>query len=350
WVMVVSLATNALCYLLMSQASTFGQFAVLMTLNGAVNPLYRVGTDAMMADLIRPEKRLDAYALLRLSNNIGVAVGPAVGGLLAATSYHLALYGGATGLAIYSVLITLFAVETLPGRGLRRAAEDDGPAPRAAWRGRGGERFGGYGSILTDRPYMAFVVAFILTQACTALIWVLMAVYAKRNYGVPESQYGLIATTNALMVVFFQLAVTRVTRRFPPLRVLALGAAIYAAAVAGVALATGFWGFWAVMIVMTVGELILAPTSSTYAANRAPADKRGRYMSIYGLTWGIAAGLAPVAGGALNDNLGPRSTWFGGGLVGLTGVILFLFQSARSQAAPAASGPTSKAALPGSDT
>ena len=43
--------------------------------------------------------------------------------------------------------------------------------------------------------------------------------------------------------------------------------------------------FWISMVVMTVGELILVPTASTYAANLAPVDKRGRYMSIFGLSW-----------------------------------------------------------------
>jgi hypothetical protein len=41
-----------------------------MALSGAFNPLYRIGADAMMADLIPPEKRIDAYSLLRMGNNV----------------------------------------------------------------------------------------------------------------------------------------------------------------------------------------------------------------------------------------------------------------------------------------
>ena len=44
---------------------------------------------------------------------------------------------------------------------------------------------------------------------------------------------------------------------------------------------------------------MLMPTSTTYAANLAPADMRGRYMSIYGLTWGVAQGVGPVMGSAV---------------------------------------------------
>ncbi len=326
WVMALSLLMNAGGYLFMSQANSLPIFALLMAVNGTFNPLYRVGSDAMMADLIPPEKRADAYSLMRMSNNLGVALGPAVGGMIAVTSYSLAFYFAAAGLGIYGVLIMLFAAETLPGRvrGVSREV--------LTVRSQAGERFGGYGEIFRDRPFVRFVGAFTLVQLCAALVWVLMGVYAKHNYGVLENQFGLIPMTNALLVVFFQIAVTRIAKRHAPLRVLALGSLFYAIATGCVALATGFWGFWLVMVALTVGELILVPTSSTYAANLAPADKRGRYMSLYGLSWGVASGVGPVVGGALNDTLGPRSPWIVGSLIGLCSTIAFLRLVSRTPA------------------
>jgi len=75
---------------------------------------------------------------------------------------------------------------------------------------------------------------------------------------------------------------------------------------------------------MTVGEMMLMPTSTSYAADLAPAHMRGRYMSLYGLTWPVAAGIGPVMGGFLSDSLGPRFTWYGGFLAGLVGAIGFM--------------------------
>ena len=66
------------------------------------------------------------------------------------------------------------------------------------------------------------------------------------------------------------------------------------------------------------------PTSSSYVANLAPADMRGRYMSIYGLTWNVAAGIGPVMGGFLNDAISPAATWYGGMVVGLLGMAGFI--------------------------
>ena len=110
---------------------------------------------------------------------------------------------------------------------------------------------------------------------------------------------------------------------------LAIGTLIYATAVGSVAFGRGFWAFLGSMVLMTVGELILIPTSTTYAANLAPADMRGRYMGIYGLTWGVASGIGPVLGGFLGDNYGPSSTWYGGFLIGLVSVMGFLFLARR---------------------
>jgi MFS family permease len=106
---------------------------------------------------------------------------------------------------------------------------------------------------------------------------------------------------------------------------LAAGSFFYALGVGSVALGNGFWGFWASMVIMTIGELILIPTATTFVADLAPAEMRGRYMSIYGLTWGIATGVGPVLGGFLNDNLGPITIWIGAFIIGMAGTAGFLF-------------------------
>jgi MFS family permease len=311
WIMVISLVLNALGYVFMSQAQTLPEFAVLMAINGVVNPLYRIGLDSMIADLIPSNKRPDAYSLTRMANNIGVAVGPAAGGFIATISYAIAFYIAAGGLAIFGILIALFAIETLPPH--------DASAPVQAR-----ERFGGYGSILRDTPFMGFVISFTLVMVAASLVWVLLSVYVKQNFGIPESEYGFIASTNALMVIFFQYAVTQVTKRRPPLQMVALGAVFYAIATTGMAFGQGFWAFWLCMVILTCGELIIMPTSSTYIANLAPTAKRGRYMSLFGLTWNVASGIGPIFGGMLNDSLGPQFIWYGGGVAGLIAVAGFL--------------------------
>lgn len=309
-VMVFSLLANGVVYLFFSHASTYAQFAIVMLILGASNPLYRVGADAMMADLIEPEKRADAYSILRMSNNAGIAIGPAVGGFLAAVSQYLAFYIAATGLFLYGLLVLFFARETLPEREAGRAVSR--------------ERWGGYDRVLRDGPFITTVINITFGLITASLMWVLLPVYATQVIGIPKQLYGFIPTTNALMVVLFQVLVTQWTKNHPPLRMLALGMSFYAIGVGSVVLGTGFWGFWTSMVIITIGELIIVPTSSTFVANLAPADMRGRYMSIYSLTWSLSIGTGPLLGGFLSDNFGPAMTWYGGLLIGLVSTILFL--------------------------
>jgi LmbE family N-acetylglucosaminyl deacetylase len=164
---------------------------------------------------------------------------------------------------------------------------------------------------------------------CAVMMWVLLGVYAKQNFGIPENLYGWIATTNAMMVILFQIPMTSVSKRYPNHTVLVVGAVLYVLAVTSIAFGRGFWWFWGSMVVMTVGELLLMPTSSAFVANLAPPEKRGRYMGIYGFTWGAAAGMAPLLGGFLNDTFGPRTIWLGGGLVGFIGLVGFVLLSLK---------------------
>lgn len=317
WVLVISLAGNALVYIFLSQANSLPAFMILMAFSGIINPLYRVGGDAMVADLIPPEQRPDAYAILRLSNNLGISLGPMIGGLLITISYTTAFAFAATGMVAYSLLLAIFAVETLPNRGQVQSSAR--------------EMLSGYRHILRDRPFIWFCLVFTLVQMCAVLIWIIMPVYANNVFHIPENHYSLIPTTNALMVVFFQVFVTRRAKQYQPMKVMFTGALLYATSIAIVFFASSLLGFWTVIVVMTVGELLLMPTSSTYVANLAPMDMRGRYMSIYGLSWGLAQGTAPVIGGFLSDQFSPQATWVGGFLIGLLATYGFILLSRRSQ-------------------
>jgi len=316
-VMVVGLIGNGLCYFLLSTAHSYGAFALILGASGVFSPLYRVGTDAMLADLFPVEKRADAFALLRMARNIGVASGPAIGGFVLVQSYTIGLYGAAAGLAIYGVMLLVFARETIPAEVTTKASSLR-------------DQLAGYWQALRDKPFVGLVGAFTLVQMTTSLIWVLLSVYVKTGFGISEQRYGWLATTNALMVVFLQVLITRQTHRHPPLKVMRWGTLFYIFAPLLIAFANGYWGFWLAMAVMTLGELIVVPTASAQAANLAPVDMRGRYMSLYGLTWYLASGVSPVVGGLLSDTLGPRAPWFGGAVTGALAVLAFWLLQVRA--------------------
>ena len=305
--MLLSLSVTGVTLAAMSVVSTLAGWQVLMAILGGFNPLYRVGADAMVADLIPAEQRPGAYALLRMISNLGVAIGPAVGGFLTVVSYDLAFYAAGSASLVFALLILVFGRETLP---LRQA---QGLVRESA----------GYGPVLRDRPFLLFCGTYTLAGMAYSLMMVLLPVYAKEGFGVPESQYGFIMAANAAMVVLFQYGVTRQTIRHPALRVLAVGSLFYALGVGSVALGGSFGAFLASMVLLTIGELIMVPTSTSLTAALAPATMRGRYMGIYALTWGASVGIGPVLGGMLSDRVGPIAIWYAGAIIGMAAVLGF---------------------------
>jgi MFS family permease len=308
--MLVSLIGNAATLIAMSVADTFPLWVLLAAAYGAFNPLYRIGADAMIADTIEPDRRVDAYALMRTSINMGISIGPAIGGFITSVSYALAFHLAAGAHLAFTLLIVFLVAETMPPQ--RGSTEQ----PRSEM---------SYAPVLRDRPFMAFCGMLVVVMMPGSLMFLLLPVYLKENFGLPESQYGFIMATNAAMVVAFQYGITRIAKRHRPLLALTVGALFYALGAGSVAWGWTFPAFLASMIVLTVGEMLIFPTSTALTANLAPPDMRARYMGFYSLTWAIGRGIGPVIGGLLNDHIAPVAIWYGALVMGIVGALGFLW-------------------------
>ncbi len=309
-IMAVGLFGAALAYFGYIQASSYWHFALLMLASGLFSPLYRLGSDAILADMLPPADRIQGYSIFRMARNIGVALGPMIGGILLSSNYNIGFTGAALALTLYGLITLFFLRETL--------VRDPEAKPESIR-----DQIRVYRQAFSNKPFAHMVGAFTLMEICAALMWVLLAVYLKQNFGLTESTYSWIPTTNALMVVFLQVFVTRSMRSYRDTQVMPIGAIFYVAAMLIVGVSSRFWGFWMAMVVMTLGELITAPTATTFVANLAPPDQRGRYLGVFGLTWHVAMAIGPLAAGILTDAFGIRSPWFAGAVVGVLSIYAF---------------------------
>jgi len=306
--MVAGLSNEIVVMLGFALLGSVEAYAVLIAMSGLIEPASRIGSDAMIADLIEEDKRASAYALMRMVSNAGVAIGPAVGGFLAATSYLLTFSTAAVAASIV-LLLTIFLVrETKPE--LPETEEVHRPG-------------GGYGYIFRDFYFLAFCGASILLWTAYEPFMQILPVYMKEGFGIAESGFGLIMTTNALMVVFLQFAVTRVTEKYPDAYVMAAGAFWTGLGALAAALSNNFWQFLVAMIIMTIGELIWAPTSIAFVAKVAPVDMRGRYMGVYGVFIGLSWGIGPITSGYLYDNIAPVAVWHLAACLALAGTLAY---------------------------
>lgn len=321
--MFLAQAAHGVAYILMSQADNYTGFLLPMTIMGASMPFYAIGSDAMIADLIPPEKRTTAFSIIRMTNNAGIAIGPSIGGLLVTKSYTLAFICAAIAMFSYSIILMIFAKETLTKNHVETRESLL-------------QNISNYKLVLSDKLFLGYVSAITFGMIAPLMMWTLFAVYTKTNFGLSESRYAWLPITNALMCVFVQYFVTMITRRHPAPKMIAIGMFVYGLGVGSVTVMNSFWGFWISMVILTFGELILIPTGTAFATSRAPDALRGRYMSVYWLTWGLARAMAPLIGGFLNDLISPKAIWLGGFTFGMVSSIILwiLFRRNRKPLAP----------------
>jgi MFS family permease len=314
-IMALSLGAVASVYVLMGFASQWWMFAILLGLRGFFLPLYRVSADTMVADLITDEgERMPAYSLLRTANNLGVAIGPVLGGFVAAVSYRASFLAASSAMFLFCVLVIFTMKETLPG--------GHNPSWRTSTKA-SLQPLGGYGVIARDHIFMIALLAFAFNGMGAALPFQLLGIYGKENFDLNESQLGLIMMVNALMVVFFQVPVASLTRKLESLKVLASGGIFYAAGIASMALGSRAEHFALGMAVLTIGELLIAPTFTSFAVNLAPEAMRGRYMSAYWVSWSVSRGVGPALAGQVYDAVAPVAIWYLGGTWNLLAGMIF---------------------------
>jgi MFS family permease len=307
---VVSLGLSALLLPIFGFADQFFSAAAIAMLMGLAGAMYQPARDAMVADLVEPARRPRAYALVRVVSNLGIAIGPAIGGFLASRSYMLAFSASAAATFLFFLVSATMLHETKPSAPPHRAAE----APT-----------GSFLSVLRNRPFMVFIAATTLVVIASIQMMTVLPVYMKDQFGLGENYYGWVMTTNAGMVVLLQFPITRATDRLPRMPLIAFGAFLYAAGVGSVALGSTFAHFVAAMAIATLGEMIVVPTSTAVTADLAPTIMRGRYMSLLGLTWTIGLGVGPVLGGLVSDHVAPRAIWPVMASAAIVGATVYLF-------------------------
>ncbi|WP_149261939.1 MFS transporter [Actinomadura sp. K4S16] len=192
------------------------------------------------------------------------------------------------------------------------------------------EKQQGYRQVLTDRPYLLiaaanFLIAFGYTAQAMAL-----PVFLTRDIGLPAALAGGVFALNTALVAALGVPVARLTMRGRRPRTSALGATIFAASFAAFALIPGLFGgttalvaVLAVAVLYTSGELIHSVPAQGLSVQAAPDHLRGRYLSVYQLSWSLCRTIAPLLLGFLLET-GSWQLWAVLALMVLTGAIILL--------------------------
>src|SRR6266498_75899 len=324
-VIIASLILSSLSALGMGFAPTLGVFIAVVIVVGTLGNIGGPAHEAVVADLLPPQRRAEGYGIIRVVFNTAVIIAPPIAGLLISHSY-LTLFIVDAVISVISAAVVRFALpETKP-----QASAHTKPETMK-------QTFAGYGRVFKDTPFLAFIGVTVMMTLVYMNMNSTLGVYLRDQHGVSEINYGWLISINAIMVVLLQFWVTRRLEKYKPFLMMAAGSLLYAIGFAMYGFVPTFAFFVVAMIIITIGEMVVSPFQQSLVASFAPEDMRGRYMAVSGLTWSISFTVGPYFAGLILDSANPNLLWTFCGIIGMLATLGFIvLNKANPSTAPIA--------------
>lgn len=297
-VMKGSLILTGLGFIALGRMESRPAILATIMLLSIAGETFRPANAAALTRASDPAERTRSFALYRLAINLGMTLGPTVGGFLALRSYDLLFVVDGVTCILAAGLLWLVPGEPAPAK---EAAAAAAPA-RSPWK---------------DRPLLVMLFLLFVMNVVTFQVVSTYTLSLRDLYLFPENWIGLTLAVNTLVIVLFEMVLVHRVARYDPIRMTGLGAFLLCFGLALLPLGRGFAYAAFTVVIWSVGEMLAFPIVAGVIANRADAGSVGRYMGLMNLAFATAYVIAPLAGTWVYENLGPQALWYGCGVVGL---------------------------------
>ncbi len=262
----------------------------------------------------QPELRKSAFAVNRLAINLGMSIGPVVGGLLAEKDFFwIFLVDGVTTLAAGAfVAISLARLER---KGVI-TSEEKTPSGFSSV-------ISSFKEALKDRALFFFLFPVLILSMVSFQHESTLPIFCVKELGMNPSTYGLIFTVNAGLIIFLELPLNVATSHWSMKKTLVVGSLLFAVGFGSLMFASTVWHVVATVVVWTFGEMITFPGAAAYVSEISPKKSQGVYMGLFTSSFGLAFLLGPWAGALVMHHMGSTSLWIASFLFGLLAMFLF---------------------------
>lgn len=267
----------------------FTPFVIFYTIIGFSGGIVFPSMYAMVGT-VWPEGGRKAFNAIYLAQNVGVAIGPAMAGFLAAYSFDLIF---AANLVTYILFffIALFGFKSMSiSSTIQTSVIQEGKKIR--------NRAPFYALLIVSIGYLLCWFGYVQWQST-------ISAYTQQ-IGITLPQYSLLWTLNGLLIVIGQPFIRPIVKRIEDnLKAqMVIGIVIMIISYIVVAFAEEFSMFVVAMAILTIGEMFIWPAVPALADQLAPKGREGFYQGIVN---SVATGgrmIGPFFGGVLVDSYG----------------------------------------------
>jgi predicted MFS family arabinose efflux permease len=304
-VMKLSLLSSAVVLALFPFARSGVAIGAATVAFAVCSECFRPASMTIVTAATRPEDRRTAFALVRLAINLGMSIGPAVGGFLAERSFaSIFLVDAATSAAAFLLLV----LTKLPAHPAEHAGIVRPAFPLAA---------------LADARLRAFLYALVPIVAVFFQHEAAMPLFLTKDLGLSASTYGLLFTLNTAIIVFLEVPISVALSSRSLRSSMVAGSLLFAVGFGALAVVRTTFGVAVTVVIWTFGEMILLPALSAWVAGISPRGREGEYMGLYTMTFSLGFALGPWAGTAIYGRYGGTVLWLATLACGLVATALF---------------------------
>ncbi|MFI1890175.1 MFS transporter [Streptomyces jumonjinensis] len=269
----------------------------LVVLAGALATIRNPAGRSLVPVLVDAPDRVPANALFGLARTLQLAVGPGLGGLLAAGpgGVHTALAVDAATFAVSALLLTGLPVLE-PAR--------DPAAVTGVW----AEAASGLRYVAADRQVRTLVLTLFVIVAFAGVDSVALVFLAGDQLAGGPAGYGLAASAFGVGMLLAALACTRLARGGSPVALLVIAIAASGAGTMLTGLAPALAIALAAQLLAGAGNAGENIGYDTAVQNIVPRPMLGRVFGALGTAAQLGAGFAYLAGGLSVSLVGARAT------------------------------------------
>lgn len=234
-----------------------------------------------------------AFSAHRLAINLGMAIGPAVGGLIYVVQPTALFWVNAVVVFVAAAFLVTHRFESAPTTSEPPARS--GRLVSSTWRG--------------ESRFWTFFVLSLPIHIAFALPPVFLSAYVIIERELSSSWVGAIFAFNAALIVLFEVPLNTAMRTMSHNASLVIGYVLTAVGFALMGLMGSGWGLLAATVVWSAAEMIVFPALMHYASDISEPEIVGRNMGLYSA--GVNVGLIVVPSLALiwASSIGPGSPW-----------------------------------------
>jgi MFS family permease len=324
-IMRTSLISSGIALLVFPLARSYAAVVAITIVWAACAELFRPASLAAITHVVSPSQRRAAFALNRLAINLGMSVGPALGGFLATVSFRAMFVVDAVTTLVAGAVLSLTAWRASTGG--RDAPQMESKDVRLEVR-----------SILRDRRLAIFLLGSVLVGIVFFQHESALPLYLVQYLHMSPTFYGTLFTINTLLIVALEVPLNSATLGWPNTWSLVIGSLLFAIGFGALAFVTSVRGVTAMVIVWTFGEMMLFPAMAAHLGEIAPTSLRGTYMGAYSMSLSIALTLGPWLGTQLLATTGPAGVWSIMFALGVLAAVLMVYAAPPHRRRRAAGG------------